>query len=644
MPSAGFATRAEALARARALRDELAAKGVRARIVVEGGPESDASGPPSSPWSDHALTPLTADLVERARAAGFGGVGVLLGGDLEDMHATLVVYKDTQAGEDRPVLWAKVLAEAEPKIMAAIARAQGVVHRTVAKRVRRTGRAPWDTQHQVAERLVQYAKSVNHHVGDGTPIPSHTLDGIKDLRAVLDAVDPSALTPSETAALEGYKQDLEQVAQAAEKREKTPRKDYGPRTCEYVQTVDETVAVPAGADGMTAVERPGSRLEPHSGANRPIWCGDRRSETASREFAIDFDDDGWSAVYHPSDPKYKVPFSRRGTLELHMPPGADPAAIPDHLARLNLNGAPATRAEAEIVYLSRCAWAMGLDRTREWQAAKAAADALAHRRAAEIVWEKALSDAAGAVGRAMQAAARDTAPARAKLLRRAVERTLGMPEGGLLAHPRYRPEPVWDPARGEGGAYRWERFDVDPEEVGRAAAERGLVIGHKVAGGSSTRAAQIKRVLETGVLAAQETRLAMGVAAPGAMSPLEDQQTGGAAYVFCRVCEPGYATFEWDPAALLRRSDWFYRPGDHFGAVNPADPRGRAPRVTDPLKALHPAHGNEIVFKGGIGIYGPYAPTRIRVGDPFAREDLLAWCKERGITHIGGRPVEQVIV
>lgn len=648
MPS--YATKDQALDAAQAILADLAAKGIKARIVVDDAPAGEPAGAsgvngPTAPQAEQLpVTPLTSALIDRARAAGFSGTGVLLGGDLEDMNATLIVYKDTATGSDRPVLWAKVLAESDAKIMAAIARAQGMVYQTVVKTEQRSGRAPWDTQHSVAERIVQYAKSVNYHVGDGTPIPDHTLDGIQDLRAVLDAIDASALTPSEKAALEGYRQDLAQIALAAQKREKTPRKDYGPRTCDYVETREEVVPVPASAGTLKVEQRPGSRLDVRTGKDRPIWRGDRLTETGTTEFAIEFGD-GWSAVYHPSDPKYKVPFSRRGTLELHMPPDADPASIPDHLARLNLHGAPATPSEAEIVYLSRCAWALGVT-GEAWTAAKGQGDALLYRRAGEIVWDRAAASGTDdVIGQAIQQAARETAPMRAALLRRAVEKHLGMAEGSLLKDPRYRPLPVWDPARGEGGAYRWERFDVDPDAVRKAAGARHLVIGHTIHAAGSTRVNQIKKILETGMLAAQETRLTMGVTAAGALSPAQDQHTGGAAYVFCAVRPEGSSTIEWDADVLLCRSDWFYRPGDFYGATNTDDTRGRAPRITDPLKVLqHPPSTNEIVFKGGIGIYGPYAPKRIRAGDLLARQELLDWCKARGITHIGGRPVDEVIV
>ncbi len=56
-----------------------------------------------------------------------------------------------------------------------------------------------------------------------------------------------------------------------------------------------------------------------------------------------------------------------------------------------------------------------------------------------------------------------------------------------------------------------------------------------------------------------------------------------------------------------------------------------------------PSAGNEITFKDGVGMFGPFAPREIRVPQG-EREGILAWCQENGIAEIGGRAMGEVVV
>jgi hypothetical protein len=186
-------------------------------------------------------------------------------------------------------------------------------------------------------------------------------------------------------------------------------------------------------------------------------------------------------------------------------------------------------------------------------------------------------------------------------------------------------------------------MDVDPEQLNAQAADTRVYIYHGVTGKETIE--RLKHILRTGVLAAQEKRLQMGTDMHG-MSPDADRQTGGAAYWFARVRKgpkPHEVSIVWDPGTLLRRADWFFRKGDHFGATNPDDHRATK-WITDPEKVLqNPSAGNEVTFKDGVGMFGPFAPREIRVPQG-QREGLLAWCHENGIGEIGGRGVAEVVV
>ena len=618
----------------------------------EDKPSQPAAPPPSG--GEVPVTPLGPALLEEARKAGALGRPILLGGrDVEDGSATLVVYRDPGGGPDRPVVFLKLLPDAEAKLMAALADAAG----KMMKKVTETtvyGRASWDAKYEIAEQLIRYAKSVNYHVGDGTPVPPHTLAGMEELGKVLDqlAADPN-LPPGEKEILAGYRKDYEEIAAAIKAGTKTPRKDYGERKGHV--TVRKEEWVPAEG-GLAYAERPGSRLVPQEKGGVAYWNGYDRSQLVAygKEIAIDFGD-GWKAVYHPHGEDYKVAWSYKGTLELHLPPGADPAGISEHLERLYLQGQPMTRDEAEAVYLSKNAWAMGLAGDPDVRQVE---EKYGKQRVAELEGELLFQvpvdgDLQKAALRARLEAERRAAREKAVALRAVLEKKLNLPPGSLPKLPTYNPLPDWEPVhcpaegvvadpKTPGGYVVWRRFDVDPVKVRGLFRSKKRVIGHILQGNKKENLKRI--ILGTGVLAAQETRWRMGAHPEGnTMSPMDDMHTGGAAYAFLRVGPPGRFDIEWDAETLLVRADWFWRPNDKFGATNPQDSR-YTPRETRPeaVADAHPNSHNEIVFKHGISLFH-YPPRRIRVPASW-REEVLGWFKQIGVTHLGDRPVEEVVV
>jgi len=602
-----------------------------------------AATPPAA-GTETPLTPLLPSALDAARAAGSVGLGLLLGGaDVEDQSATLMVYHSpSAAGPERPVLFLKLLPAAEQKVRAAKAAAQGLHFMTVTKEVERFGRAPFDTEGQIAETIVAAAKSANAHAGDGTPVPEKHAHALAAARAaLLKALMDPGLTPEAMETAEQYLADIEEILGAIQHGQKTP-KHYAPRQCRWVQRVEEQVPVPpppGDAPKLHCAERPGSRpATAQLPDGTPVWDGARR-ETGGQEWTFDFGD-GWTAVYHPSDRALRVPFSQRGILELHLPP--DPTAvsqIPAHLARLNIVGSPASVAEAEVVYLERMAWAVGARETAAYQRLSAARAALVAQRAAVLAFA---ADSERPEDPELQAE-REILPRYGVALRRLLEQHLKLPEGSVAAHPRYDPRPVWDHCGAGHGHWRWTRFDVDPDTLNAKAKKLGVHIVHTVTGENAME--RLKHILKTGVLAAQERRPQMGVDKHG-ISPDEDQHSGGAAYIFASVYKslPSRVCLVWDPGTLLQRSDWFFRRGDYFGAVNPDDHRFTQ-RVTDPEEVLRSSSKgkNEIVFKDGIGMFGAFAPRQIRVPSG-SRDALLQWCHDNGVTEIGDSPVEDVIV
>jgi hypothetical protein len=92
----------------------------------------------------------------------------------------------------------------------------------------------------------------------------------------------------------------------------------------------------------------------------------------------------------------------------------------------------------------------------------------------------------------------------------------------------------------------------------------------------------------------------------------------------------------------MRRSDYYAYNGDKYG-VSP-DKTKAAGLTRDPLKiATHSASNNEIMFRDGLDLLGAEAPSRIVCEYAHERTALLESFKARGITHLGGKPVEDVV-
>jgi hypothetical protein len=150
-----------------------------------------------------------------------------------------------------------------------------------------------------------------------------------------------------------------------------------------------------------------------------------------------------------------------------------------------------------------------------------------------------------------------------------------------------------------------------------------------------------------GVLASTERRRVMGVAAGKGMSETADMKSGGARSVFLRVHgkpSSGPALYWSDPTTLLRRSDWYAYNTDHFGSLNPKSGHSTSGQTRDPATvAAFSGGSNEVMFRHGIDLLGSEAPSLIRCASPAQRAEVLKVLADRGITKLGGKPVEEVV-
>lgn len=599
------------------------------------------------------LLPVPATATEAHPA----GEPLLIGGaDLEDASATLIAY--ASPGGPREVLFATVTPEAEQKLLEAVALSdEHKVAVTVDKQVH--GRLPIDEQHQLFDQIQTVVKSVNHHLKAGDGVPEHTHANHAKLVATLDQLDADpGRTPAEQAMLAHYRAAADQIAERLAPDHEVAY-DAGGKVpvlspYEVASTVQVTELVPAPVgdlpDGLVAAHaRQATRIKPRLDDGQASWDGKARSKATGHEYVIDLGD-GYTAVYRPhaaADGKTDPSFSQRGALEVIAPPGAGHGPeLVDRLGRLNLVNRPMSQAEGEWAYLNRNITAQRLDTRAEVRAALDACKGLEDATYQEL-WTARADEAIGMNERQLGDFGRQLlleAEARAlthkvRLVRDAVAKATGHADGAALAaSPGYDPTPTR-----AGGWLQWNRFDVaaDPSTVDAAFGSRGL--SHHV------RGTDLVTVLTNGgVLACTERRRLMGVKSNVGSSENADMETGGAQSVFLRVGTKTSSgpVLHWDdPGRLLVRADWYAYDGDHYGAINPKAHQYSATKLTrDPhAVAKFASASNEVMFRNGIDLLGDQAPSRIVCGSAALRSKVIAALSARGVTHLAGRPIEEVV-
>lgn len=597
-----------------------------------------------------ALIPIP-QTVETGRIAG---EPLLVGGaDLVDSLATLIAYEDP-AGP-REVLHATVDEAAESKLLEALALSEEkLVPVAVEKEVH--GRLPMDEQHQLFEQLETVVKSVNHHLKQGDGVPDHTKENHGKLVAQLQKLenDP-ATTDDEKAMLAHYRASADQVAErldpgfanAYQNGGKVPK--LAPHEVSQKVTVTEHVPAPAedAPEGLLPTRiRGATRIAPELKNGRAHWDGRGRARGQGKEYVVDLGD-GYEAIYRPytATGKDSPDFSHRGTLEIVAPQGEGHGQeLVRRLGQINLVNRGMTAGEGEWAYLVRNVWAQQLDRHKVVTEALSDADGLEDAMQEVLIAERAHQ----AVGMneehlvrfakhiRLEAEAR-ALPEKVRVVREAVAKAAGFGTGAdLVASAGYDPTP-----RKSGGWLVWDRFDVaaQADEVNAAFGQKGL--SHNLTGRN------LLDVLKNGgVLASTERRRLMGITGAKGMSETADMTTGGARSIFLRVSsKPGGASLFWeDPARLLRRADWYAYPSDHFGSLNPESSHSTKGQTRSP-QAVAGFNGgsNEVMFRDGIDLLGPEAPTRIKCSNSSERAQVLALLGQKGIAHLGGRPVEEVV-
>lgn len=622
------------------------------------GEEPDSAAPPvpasAEEWGDvELLTPVPDEL-----DVGDGiGTAVAVGGaDLLDGAAILTSYKDPKGGPSHEVLRATLTPDAEEKLLDALSPADAPkVPIQVPETV--SGRLPIDKEQQLHEELARAAKSVNHHIKDGTPIPQHTIDRIDSVDKKLEALQATgpAAGSAEQQMVAHYQAAIADCKQRMASDFTTQYGEGGKiptvNAFEHTGEVMVTKMVPdptfQGA-GLPVTQRPMSRISAHADDGVSTWDGKSRENTSGTELAIDLGN-GFQAVVRPTsmNPPGQCAASLRGTVEVIAPPGAGHQhQMLEQLGHLNIVNRPMNAAEAEWTYLQRNIAARGLDKnsaiTGAVQSATDIEEAHAHRllmaRAPKAIG---LDDAGLAqFARKLQLDAEaDALPDKVRLLKDGVAKALGHADGAAMAKAvSYDPKP--HRAR---GWLTWSRIGQSTADLKPAFANK--CITHNITGGHQN----LSSVLTSGVLASTERRRMMGVQHGLGMSEQSDMKSGGASSVFVRVQPQGAhlsgARLIWNnPEKMLSRTDWYAYNGDHFGAAISGTGYSTSGQTRDPHQVAKFSGGsNEVMISHGLDLLGADAPDKVMCPSSY-RKTLLADLAKAGITTIGGRPVEKVVV
>ncbi|WP_159045397.1 hypothetical protein [Streptomyces sp. H036] len=580
------------------------------------------------------------------------GTPILVGGDdFINSEATLVAY-DSPDGP-REVLLTHISEEAEEKLLDALS-IPGTHMEEIQVEEEVKERLDLDKQKKLAELTKTAVSSVQHKLKTGSEMSDAS---IAKHQAAVDAVsavlsDPS-ISDDEKAMAQHYMDQLDVVKDKI---------DNGGAVMPWMEAYEVTatkmvtkqIPVPDGdpePGTLAATVRKASRikanLDPATG--QTSWDGVARASANGTEYEIDMGD-GWKAVYRPykdNDPKH-TEYSLRGQLEVHAPAGAGHGKdLVERLEQLHLMNKPMTASEGEWTYLANNIQAQGLEGSAGMKAAMDTAQGLQDLQVQEIVHQR-MESLMGLDGDALQTAMKrihleashKVLPMKVEVVRDAVAKASGFSSGAeLAASPGYEPTPA------TGGKWlTWSRFDVTGKKAEIQGAFKGRSLTHNLNGGD------LASLLGVGVLASTEKRAVMGIGGGLGMSEQADKMTGGANSVFLRVrktpSSPGGGRLIWDdPSVLMQRSDYYAYNGDHYGAINPANGHYSAAAITrDPKKiATFSGSSNEIMFRNGIDLLGAEAPSRIVCHTAAERSSILASFSARGITHLGGKPVEDVL-
>jgi Phage Mu protein F like protein len=439
-------------------------------------------------------------------------------------------------------------------------------------------------------------KTVNHHAGDGA-YNADTIAKFTKAESALAAFKPK--TPDETAMKSSYTQISAEIRAAMAAKAATKK---------YDQYLAQPKAAPAPKPGGLRAEVTNMV---YSAKERTRGHATEKSATVrtlSGAYRIQVGD--VEVTFAPWDSA--TPYAHRGVATIRVPGEATPERmqkVVDAIKELGIDARPTPPETLELVYLKKTL-----------NFAKPGGD-----------WDQILAA---------------TKPDADKVadLKAWVKKKLKL---DLSTNPDYQPNGAgnfW----GDGWKV-WTRWDLPPATIATELAGYGL--WHNVSG---SLPAFISSLLDGGSQVTNTMeRMRVGVPIGVGMSPVQDQNTGGANYFFTRIKSPAALASLRNGLQFkierLSRADAYSFPSDYFGDVRPAgenthtkDPqKARGKKIAD-YQSFSTKSGNETIFKNGLNLLDDIEV--IRTNSATERQLVLEVFARHGIDTLpDGRHVKDII-
>lgn len=170
---------------------------------------------------------------------------------------------------------------------------------------------------------------------------------------------------------------------------------------------------------------------------------------------------------------------------------------------------------------------------------------------------------------------------------------------------------------------------------------------HMISTDTKLHTDKLYQILTNGLMSTTE-RYDRGIMSDG-RSSLSDLVSGGANSVFTTLTSKIQREFKISPLIVFKpelfdRTDWYSYQDDQFGSTKDQDFDERLSPdelfATRDTSGYFPTH-NEQMFRTGIGV--DYIES-VQVDSYYEREKVVQDLKTMGLTEVGGRPIEEIIV
>lgn len=631
------------------------------------------------PPAGQVITPITPKLVADTRKNKHNGGCLLVGGDdFEDLLCQTLIVPDDFSGE-RLILLLKVRADL-PFLKKAVSSAENRVLSAVGiKNVPQKYITTYETQlvktqlqedllHQICEKLIRAAKSLNYHFvskygpKDGVLqeyVEAYTKECKELLLSFIKSSDPNLVAMANHYLV--FVEDLEDCIACAKSGD--PNKWKKPKwITPFEVEIEQQVEVQKPVDSEVVNGFPYRPIEGILDLRNWIFKINnfKRYEFNAKGVLIDLDDNeyhGWMAIYYPYSED--VAFSLQGTLELISPAVNE---VTDmlvtegvyRLRQLNLCGTLASEEDAEYLYLARQAWALGITDLPEFrrimlidEAEELAIDNLMDKFAQDLAELDYEGDFHMLTQSLLLDAQRLVKWKRRSSLINLISSYLNLSPAEMISHPSYMRilDGIVITENGEtgrGGAIGWNRLDAELTE--QKEKFRDYYVYHEIKGNHDN----LVKIIETGgLLWCSYKRFLLGISAGKTMSPDQDMETGGAGYLFGFVknnLKSCHSTgIVWSAETFFANSAIYGYPEDSFGALSPHDRRYNKERLTTDLMELISYVNGEIMQKNFISIYGLH-PLFIITTSEGERKKVLEAFEKVGVSEIQGRNIQEIVV